>query len=469
MWGGTAASEADAGASTSKGEGKKGGGRLGAGAGRAAPAAAKAKPSPQPQGGGASTADGGESFTRRRNSTTSTSVDLLSSQALEGAAVAEMKAAEKMEERARGVVDEAFEARLGRTLQVHAANQSSNYVDGIMREWDTNKDGELSKVEFRQAVRNKLGLKAQNNEIDAVFDAFDDDASGGIDLRELKPFLKALSGAAVAADKKAASVRELAEMSRSRFIHLTQASELMRRVEKADAWLAEQRAAHDVRIRFMQGVGGKGSVMLEEIVRDWKGGRGGGSGAGLSANKEAFRSGVLAVFKGATADEIDQWFQEDLEEVMSRASTSASSEGKLAASGKLDVLKALQRAREFRAEWHRQEGDLLKSLEAMRKEAHAQQNEIRQEAARTATEAREKEIALKEAVQAQREAEAAAAEAKEAARAVRAKRKEAEKAAFAEKVEGRRRRASGCDSTMGMALLRLQNDIPSVPATPPTQ
>ena len=46
-------------------------------------------------------------------------------------------------------------------------------VPQLVRQWDQNQDGDISKAELRQAVRGSLGLHATNKEIDRLFDDFD--------------------------------------------------------------------------------------------------------------------------------------------------------------------------------------------------------------------------------------------------------------------------------------------------------
>ena len=125
------------------------------------------------------------------------------------------------------VTDEKFERRLGNALLEHeraarggskggadAGKAQQKWMAALMREWDKNGaaacakparslrppstssapspdphdnprlcptragDGELSKVELRQAVRGSLGLKASNAEVDRLFDDFDADGGG---------------------------------------------------------------------------------------------------------------------------------------------------------------------------------------------------------------------------------------------------------------------------------------------------
>ena len=50
-------------------------------------------------------------------------------------------------------------------------------VGELITEWDRNKDGQISKIEFKQAIRNSLSISATNPEIDALFARID--ADGG--------------------------------------------------------------------------------------------------------------------------------------------------------------------------------------------------------------------------------------------------------------------------------------------------
>ena len=97
--------------------------------------------------------------------------------------------------------EQVFEARLGLAMINHrlAVDASSSKgtqklaFEDLVRLWDKNDDGVLSKIEFRQAVRTpELGVSAKNSEIDAMFKEFDTDGGGTLDLKELKPCLMAL-------------------------------------------------------------------------------------------------------------------------------------------------------------------------------------------------------------------------------------------------------------------------------------
>ena len=72
-----------------------------------------------------------------------------------------------------------FELRLGQALignekaalAAKGAAGARLALNDLLREWDRNKDGQLQKVEFRQAVRGSLQVDATNTEIDAMYEA----------------------------------------------------------------------------------------------------------------------------------------------------------------------------------------------------------------------------------------------------------------------------------------------------------
>ena len=65
-------------------------------------------------------------------------------------------------------------------------------TNALMKEWDRNGDGNLQKIEFKQAIRLSLTLKASNEQIEELFDAFDGDGGGTLTIAELKPAIREL-------------------------------------------------------------------------------------------------------------------------------------------------------------------------------------------------------------------------------------------------------------------------------------
>jgi len=92
-------------------------------------------------------------------------------------------------------------------------------VDELMRVWDPNKDGSISKLEFRVNVRklvDKGGYKAKLEDIDALFADMDIDHGGGIGIGELKLALKKLEQRTREASERAIRQRESAELFRQK-------------------------------------------------------------------------------------------------------------------------------------------------------------------------------------------------------------------------------------------------------------
>ena len=75
----------------------------------------------------------------------------------------------------------------------------------LVRQWDQKHKGCVTKIEFRQGIRKGMGLKAENKEIDNLFDEFDDDGGGTLDAPELKDALKTMQEAASEAIETEAS------------------------------------------------------------------------------------------------------------------------------------------------------------------------------------------------------------------------------------------------------------------------
>ena len=67
--------------------------------------------------------------------------------------------------------------------------QIGGRVIDLFREWDEDRDGNVSKKEFRRAM-SLLGTGATKTQVEEVFDSFDIDGSGVISLKELEKILR---------------------------------------------------------------------------------------------------------------------------------------------------------------------------------------------------------------------------------------------------------------------------------------
>ena len=73
--------------------------------------------------------------------------------------------------------------------QIQAAlEQNAVKVIDLFREWDDDKNGVISNVEFRQAME-MLGLDVLPKHVDRLFRKWDPDGSGSITIRELQQML----------------------------------------------------------------------------------------------------------------------------------------------------------------------------------------------------------------------------------------------------------------------------------------
>jgi colicin import membrane protein len=59
----------------------------------------------------------------------------------------------------------------------------------LVLDWDKKGKGEVSKVEFRQGIKESLTVKTDMKSLDALFDSFDQDGGGTLDANELKDAL----------------------------------------------------------------------------------------------------------------------------------------------------------------------------------------------------------------------------------------------------------------------------------------
>ena len=107
--------------------------------------------------------------------------------------------------------------RLGEALLAQAASDTSGkWVDDLVRDWDPNRDGVVSKMEFRQNVHRMLPTEHDlvGKEIDALFDKLDLDHSGKLEVEELRKALASLQRMAVDAEQSAKRVARSSEMQR---------------------------------------------------------------------------------------------------------------------------------------------------------------------------------------------------------------------------------------------------------------
>ena len=89
----------------------------------------------------------------------------------------------------RGTKDPAMEG-LNVVDQIrYALKKNAARVIDLFREWDENGDGNVSKQEFRRAMP-MLGLDVPDDEVDKLFDEFNQDGGNDIGLGEMQKLLR---------------------------------------------------------------------------------------------------------------------------------------------------------------------------------------------------------------------------------------------------------------------------------------
>jgi len=194
-----------------------------------------------------------------------------------------------------------FERRLGAAILKRLGEAGK--VEDLLREWDANGDGDVSKQEFRQCVTGKsLQLKAPNKDIDDFFATMDADGGGSLDLKELKPALKVLKEKAAAIDKEKQLCTNCAKELRDKAEMMTKAAEDTDTVEIYEAKLAEMKANPAIEAKVGSAMSTTMHSKLGDMIAKWdKDGDG-------TVNKEEFRKNIKDLGVEANSYEIDELF-----------------------------------------------------------------------------------------------------------------------------------------------------------------
>ena len=225
---------------------------------------------------------------------------------LDEAAKAERIAFKGMDKRAAAATSSTFLRRLGQALmknEVAAKAQKGNKdaLTALLRTWDLNGDGGLSKMELRSAVRGPgLALKSESNaDIDALFNSFDEDGTDELDLSELKPFLQMLQSEATAAAAESESIRVMGEACKASMQALEAAAAAMKEVEALERQRKEFWGDRHVGLRLMATMDAK-KVKIKEVISKWK-----ERDAKGFVDKKCFTGGVMAFeMEGVTEGQV---------------------------------------------------------------------------------------------------------------------------------------------------------------------
>jgi len=190
------------------------------------------------------------------------------------------------------------EARLGESLHARATD-----LNGLMKEWDTKSgDGTVRKMDFRLHVRKLVTCgPTETSEIDALFTRLDKRRQGTIELREVKPMLRALQ-------ERAALVAEHVQRAQSMIDRYRERAEQAQHCMAAVA-MAEQGEAKYAHLRDSSGsVQARFGALLAkrskigEVVSKWD-----SRGSGALGRRD-FVAATKAIGLQAEPGEVDELF-----------------------------------------------------------------------------------------------------------------------------------------------------------------
>lgn len=323
--------------------------------------------------------------------------------------------AAELESEADGV-HVSFEIRLGNAI-LEKLGTVGKLAD-LVREWDKNMDGDISKIEFRQVVTDKrhLNMKASNAEIDGFFATMDTDGGGSLEFAELKPALKSLQVRSSNANAEAQRLRDRAEVMREKAEKYKKAAAVTEAVEEEELRLNKAASSESVAAKLGAKMM-KLNLKLGEVVSKWD------SNADGFIDRKEFRAIVLGMIEAHPLD-IDKLFDE----------LDADSGGSLDLD---EIKKSFSQLMNAAAQRETELKDLKKAKDKLRKAAVVEHKTIAMMHLKDEIERKEAEAAAKRAAEekaaADAEAKRLAKEAKEAA----ARAKAEEKAAMIERAKQR--------------------------------
>jgi len=293
---------------------------------------------------------------------------------LTAAAAAELELAAQYEARAAACDGDTFERRLGKALVENNENArqavggSKAALTELVRSWDKNGDSEISKIEFRQACRISLNLKASNEEIDTLFASFDADGSEKLDLKEIKPALRALQDAAAAGHAEGVSVSAMAVDCRKRAEQLADAAESMAAIERDEKQLNAAARAMQTPTRKLAGAIVRRNLKVDEVISKWPG-VALVPGEPTKVTRPQFHKGLAELKVPCSVSEVDEFFDGE------HAKPERGAPGKASLFLKVVIAGCVE---EYVAQ--KQTTDALeKSLAALRRAAKSQQSLMRQQ------------------------------------------------------------------------------------------
>ena len=342
--------------------------------------------------------------------------------------------------------------RLGIVLATKAMT-----VADLVQQWDTNRDGVISKGEFRAAIRSSLGLKADSKEIETVFDLLDEDGGGTLDTGELKVGLLKLMDAAEKSREADQALRAQAARHRQRASALTLAAANMEAVVAEEMRLAQLRRPVSVRLGDVITNKTKGGSKIKDLTSSWDPSISPQQPEGKGLVKQQFRQMALSYLQAAEGEgtaerpaassagaakdeederiEIDAYFETLLEEVQATkkgAQTASAPPPVVGGPPRLSVAPAIKLMLEASQRQKIEDEHLFTTLIDLKAKAGQKQHALR-------LEAEAERLAAEKGVEALTEKDMEAMRVKAAKEKAKAEAEQREKADFAKRVSSKRK------------------------------
>ena len=163
----------------------------------------------------------------------------------------------------------------------------------LMKEWDTNGDGELDRIEFRQALRQTLKLKVTNAQSDELFDSLDEDGDGCLLIQtEVKPAIRKIHTFCKAEHERETKAQQQVDLCTSQIKSLEECTVATNKWEDMKRQLDAMQAQPSFEVRVGEVVeqklclvGEEGGMSMPDIVTSW-----GGSADGTVGKDELLRA-----------------------------------------------------------------------------------------------------------------------------------------------------------------------------------
>jgi len=336
---------------------------------------------------------------------------------------------------------DSFEHRLGSALLAQ-----TKPLPELVREWDKNGDGDINTIELRACVRNSLGIKAENKEIDAWFTKVDADGGGSLDLSELKSSFKKLKDMLLAGKAEMAALRKEAEAVRTQVELVDEVARATEEYEVSSSLLTQLVERPTVEARLSTAMA-KRNMKIGDVASHWDKDHDG------MVSKAEFRSVVMEMVPTAAVPEIDELFDDYDNEGSGNLSIVALKPqlkrlSELAHNLTLEIKKLRNKVTELHIAAAKPQRLHAQAKEEAAAEAKAKGEKAAQEAA-------EKAVEKAEAVRQRKEAKEAAAAAKAAEQAAYEAKIAARRQASQARANGEKMDAAAMWQESGAAVLAM--------------